>query len=82
MRILGNCGQCGKSIQQTNKTCGATYAVCGKCKMLIHPHCLGEHKLMHNNQEYYAKHIGKEGYSSFISKFLNNVKNLFSSSKE
>ena len=82
MRILGNCGQCGRSIQATNKTCGATYATCRRCKMLIHPHCLGEHRLMHNNQDYYVKHISKEGNTSFISKFLNSVRNLLSFSKE
>ena len=82
MRILGNCGQCGKSIQETKKTCGATYSVCRRCKMLIHPHCWGEHRLMHNNQDYYVKHISKKGDTSFISRIFNSVKNLFTTSKE
>ena len=78
MRILGNCGQCGKSIQETNKTCGATYAVCRQCKMLIHPHCLGEHRLMHRNQANYVKYVIKKNDTSFISKIFNNVKSLLS----
>lgn len=81
MRILGKCGQCGKSIQETKKTCGATYVVCGKCKTLIHPHCIGEHKLMHNNQEYFVKHMGKEE-GSFLARILRSFKNLISPSKE
>ena len=82
MRILGNCGHCGKSIQETRKTCGATYATCGKCKTLIHPHCIGEHKLMHRNQELYVKQLNKGEETSFLSKISKNFKKLFSPSKE
>lgn len=82
MRILGNCGHCGKSIQETRKTCGATYLTCRKCKTLIHPHCIGEHKLMHRNQELYAKQLNKGEETSILSKISKNFKKLFSPSKE
>jgi hypothetical protein len=82
MRILGNCGHCGKSIQETKKTCGATYVTCGKCKTLIHPHCIGEHKLMHRNQELYVKQLSRGEETSFLSKVARIFRNLLSPSKE
>jgi hypothetical protein len=82
MRILGNCGHCGKSIQETKKTCGATYVTCKKCKTLIHPHCIGEHRLMHRNQELYIKQLSRGEETSFLSRIVRNFKNLISTSKE
>ena len=82
MRILGNCGHCGKSIQEAKKTCGATYITCKKCKTLIHPHCIGEHRLMHNNQEHFVKNLKEEENHNLFSKIYNSVRNLVSSSKE
>ena len=80
MRILGNCGQCGKPIGESKKTCGATYAVCRRCKVLLHPHCLGEHRLMHNNKDYYLKHIHRQENLSPISKLISFIRNKFSGS--
>ena len=82
MRILGNCGHCGKSIQETKKTCGATYVTCGKCKTLIHPHCIGEHKLMHRNQELYVKQLNKEEETPILLRIARYFKSLISLSKE
>ena len=69
MRSLGVCGQCGKPIAQGKKTCGATMAVCTICKLPIHPHCLGEHRLMHRNQERLAQNM-KETNNNLISRIL------------
>jgi hypothetical protein len=81
MRILGNCSQCGKSIQETKKTCGATYIVCKQCKTLIHPHCIGEHRLMHNNQNYYVKKLNIKEDISLFSRISNGVRNFISLKK-
>ncbi len=80
MQILGNCGHCSKPIGESKKTCGASYAVCRRCKVLLHPHCLGEHRLMHNNQDYYLKHTTKQDNLSLISKIISLIRNKFSSS--
>ncbi len=73
MRSLGVCGQCGKPIAQGKKTCGATMAVCSRCKLPIHPHCLGEHRLMHRNQERVAQSF-RVSDNAFISKIISFVR--------
>ena len=40
MLAFAKCGQCGKSLDEGKKTCGASFVMCNKCKMLIHPHCM------------------------------------------
>ena len=72
MRSLGVCGQCGKPIAQGKKTCGATLAMCTLCKLPIHPHCLGEHRLMHRNQERIIQNLG-DSYNSCISKIISFI---------
>ena len=81
MGILGKCGHCGKSIGESKKTCGATIAVCRICKLPLHPNCLGEHRLMHNNQNYYAKKLSKKEDVSIFSKISRSVRNLIFSKK-
>ncbi len=81
MRILGVCGQCGKPIAQGKKTCGATMAVCARCKLPIHPHCLGEHRLMHKNQERIA-HSLRVSDNAFLSKILSFIRTKILSIKE
>ena len=69
MRSLGICAHCGKPIAQGKKTCGATMGVCTICKLPIHPHCLGEHRLMHRNHERLTQSI-KETNNNLISRIL------------
>ncbi len=79
MPIVGKCGHCGKSLDQGRKTCGATFSVCNKCKMPLHPHCMGEHRLVHNRQEYWAKEAVKgEEQETLLTKILAPIKKLFS----
>ncbi len=79
MPLMGKCGHCGKSLDSGKKTCGATWAICNKCKMPLHPHCKGEHRLVHNRQDYWAK-VAVEGDRPEIlqSKILNTIKKIFS----
>jgi hypothetical protein len=73
MSSLGFCAQCGKSIAQGKKTCGATMAVCTRCKLPIHPHCLGEHRLMHRNQERVTQSL-KVSDNPIISKIISFIR--------
>lgn len=81
MAVFGKCGQCGKSLDQGKKTCGASFAVCNKCKMLIHPHCMGEHRLMHNRQDNIAKYVTKDDFDSVFSKSFASIKEKLGKSK-
>jgi len=81
MRIFGNCGQCGRPIEESKKTCGANFVICNKCKMMIHVHCIGEHRLRHKNLENQLKGNKNTENESIISKILIPIKRIFSSSK-
>jgi len=81
MPVFGKCGQCGKSLDQGKKTCGASFAVCNKCKMLIHPHCMGEHRLMHNRQDNIAKNATNNDFDSVFSKSFDLIKEKLGKSK-
>lgn len=81
MPLFGKCGQCGQSLDQGKKTCGASFAVCNKCKMLLHPHCMGEHRLMHNHQENIAKYTTNDEFDSVFSKSFAFLKEKLSKSK-
>ena len=73
MCSLGICGHCGKPIAEGKKTCGATMGVCTICKLPIHPHCFGEHRLMHRNQERLAQSM-KTTNNNLISRILVFIK--------
>jgi hypothetical protein len=79
MPVLGKCGHCGKSLDSGKKTCGATFAVCNKCKLPLHPHCKGEHRLVHNRQDYWAK-VAVEGeqQETRFTKFVSTIKKILS----
>ena len=81
MPVFGKCAQCGKSLDQGKKTCGASFAVCNKCKMLLHPHCMGEHRLMHNRQDNVAKFATSDDFDSVFSKSFDFIKEKLSKSK-
>lgn len=76
MPVFGNCGQCGKSLDEGKKTCGASFAMCNKCKMLIHPHCMGEHRLMHNRQDNIAKYATKRTPASILARIFQFIKGI------
>lgn len=79
MPILGRCGQCGKSLDAGKKTCGASFAICKKCKMPLHPHCMGEHRLMHNRLDIMAKEASGEGRkNSKLEKVLAPIRKFLS----
>ncbi len=79
MPLMGKCGHCGKSLDSGKKTCGATWAICNKCKMPLHPHCKGEHRLVHNRQDYWAKEAVKgEKQETLLTKILVTIKKIFS----
>ncbi len=79
--MFGKCAQCGRSLDEGKKTCGASFAICKKCKMLIHPHCMGEHRLMHNRQDMIAKYATKNEYDSVFSRTIAFIKEKLSKSK-
>jgi hypothetical protein len=76
MPVFEKCGHCGKSLDEGKKTCGASFAICNKCKMLIHPHCMGEHKLLHNHQDNIAKYATKTKPVSILSRIFNFIKGI------
>ena len=77
MAIFGKCGQCGKPIGQAKKTCGASFAVCNKCKVMLHPHCLGEHRLLHRNRDNMIKDAVNDNTNSLISKVFSSIREKF-----
>ena len=83
MRIFGNCGQCGRPIEESKKTCGANMVICKKCKMLIHVHCIGEHRLRHKtiNDELKASG-GNANANSLFSRIFSPIRKLFSGSND
>jgi len=76
MSFFGRCGQCGRPIEESKKTCGANMVVCKKCKMIIHIHCIGEHRLRHRNEERALKSSANNGQGPF-SRFLAFIKRIF-----
>ena len=81
MSFFGRCGQCGRPIEESKKTCGANMVVCNKCKMIIHIHCIGEHKLRHKTEEQAVKSSVNPDQSLF-SRFLESIKRIFNPSYE
>ena len=81
MSFFGRCGQCGRPIEESKKTCGANMAVCNKCKMIIHIHCIGEHMLRHKN-EIRALKSSVNPDQGLFSRFLAYIKRIFNLSYE
>ena len=81
MAIMGRCGQCGKPIGESKKTCGASYAICNKCKTLLHPHCIGEHRLMHNNRDNIIKDAANDDTNSLLTRVFDSIREKFSTTK-
>ena len=81
MSFFGRCGQCGRPIEESKRTCGANMVVCNKCKMIIHIHCIGEHKLRHKTEEQVVKSSVNPDQSLF-SRFLESIKRIFNPSYE
>ena len=80
MGSLGRCVHCGKSIEEGKKTCGATFAVCNRCKAPLHPHCIGEHKLLHSNQDHFIKdatHVEKKRRFPRLFRILSFIYGIF-----
>ena len=81
MSIFGRCGQCGKPIGQAKKTCGASFAMCKKCKVMLHPHCIGEHRFFHSNRDYMLKEVVNDDTNSLISKVFSSIREKFAKPK-
>ncbi len=81
MSFFGRCGQCGRPIEESKRTCGANMVVCNKCKMIIHIHCIGEHKLRHKNEEQAVKSSVNPDQGLF-SRFLASIKRILNPSYE
>ncbi|MHA2358171.1 MAG: hypothetical protein ACXABK_05335, partial [Candidatus Heimdallarchaeaceae archaeon] len=76
------CGHCGKSIGESKKTCGATMAFCKICKLPLHPHCLGEHRFMHRNQDLMVKNLNEDYSDTVLTKISKFFRNLFTSAEK
>ena len=77
MSIFGKCGHCGKPIGQGKKTCGASFAVCKICKVMLHPHCIGEHRFYHSNRDTIIKNAVSDDTNSLLSKVFSSIREKF-----